>query len=51
MPTCPICGAEVEESKMIKCEMCFLKVCPNCATEREGMKVCIRCAKFMDMVG
>ncbi|MCS7365979.1 MAG: hypothetical protein NDF54_11125 [archaeon GB-1867-035] len=51
MVKCPVCGAEVKEEDLVKCEMCFLRVCPNCITEREGQKVCKRCARFMDLVG
>ncbi|NHV11852.1 MAG: hypothetical protein HA488_01335 [Candidatus Verstraetearchaeota archaeon] len=48
MYTCPICGAKVNE--VYKCEMCFKNVCKNCITEREGMQVCVNCAKFMDLI-
>lgn len=51
MVKCPVCGADVKNEDLVKCEMCFVKVCPNCITEREGQKVCTRCARFMDLVG
>ncbi|MCS7097295.1 MAG: hypothetical protein NZ926_02415 [Candidatus Methanomethylicia archaeon] len=45
---CPVCGEKTNE--VHKCEMCFKNVCRICITEREEMKVCVTCARFMDMI-